>query len=373
MKIKTRRFLIAWCFLFSWLRLLAAETDKGTMPKLNIDNTADTVYSGPINIHTSIEEFPLPGATVKFSILDSINQGYLLISEGVTDRNGELIIENLPIITNYVGIQEIPGQYSGKDQLVITNNGTASYHTIIIKSEQEFPKHGFIIDINGKVIESINLIFNPLIQAYEGYWNGTPYKAGTYIFYTEKKNGIVAGKIDHVSNFSGTQGQKYFTGKISSELNQNRLKESAILNSKYQIKVNSEVGKTFEQFVYIYEQTAHIFNLSIEHLPIANASVEGYVSVNYNTRISGANIFWSNLTSNISFELTTDTNGYFHKDDIPVPIDNDFTNPEKTRYYITVNIGDSIVFKVDPVTVISGELTSENFNINLVSEGKTVK
>jgi len=72
------------------------------------------------------------------------------------------------------------------------------------------------------------------------------------------------------------------------------------------------------------------------------------------------------MSSAISFKLTTDLNGNFDKNDVPVPLDGDFTMPETTRYYVTVNIGDSIVFKVDPITVISGKLTSEVFNINIL-------
>ena len=328
-------------------------------------SSSDTLYSGQIVAHAYIQEFPLPNAEIKFTLLDSVNQTSKLIYEGITNYNGELLIDSLPIVNNYVGIVDLLIEQGAKNQVYISNNGTGSDHGIVINSKTEVSKQGNIIDMNGKLIEKITLVFNPFNITYEGFWKAAQVKTGTYFFYVETLDGTISGKISHISNHPTTfsNGQAYFNKPISVA---NELKEAATDYAKYKVEINSAFGEPFEQAIYIYEHTNHEFNFSLEHLPIPNARIQGYVSINWVNRISGANIFFTNLTSDISFELITDSTGNFYKENVLVPLDGYFTMPENTRYYVTVNIGDSIIFKVDLITVISGELTSEVFNINIL-------
>ncbi len=331
---------------------------------LKTNNASDTVYSGQIHVYTSILTFPLPNASVKFSIIDTINQIKQLITEGVTDQNGALIIERLPIISNFVGINDLSGFIIDENQLIISNNGTASDHSILIKTKQKIAKQGFIIDINGRLIEPVRLNFNPVLQAYEGNWRGSAFKSGTYVFYTETTNGPIAEKINHVSGLPGENSQAI--PHNFSSFPEKKLKESALINSKYEIEVNSEVSEPFKKYVYIYEQSTQDFDFTIEHLPISDARINGVVTINQTILASNAVMSWKSLLSDEEFYTYTDANGLYHKDDVPVTIDNQFTHPEWDRYYLSINIGDSITFKVDPVTVISGELVTKNCNINIL-------
>lgn len=362
MFFKTRLTIIACLILFSFPYLLENGNIKNLL-KLKSENTSDTIYSGQISIHASILTFALPNASVKFSIIDSINQITQLILEASTDLNGELIIDRLPIISNFVGINDFSKFQKEENQLIISNNGTASDHSILFKTNLKLSKQGFIIDMNGKLIETINLIFNPILQAYEGIWKGSVHKSGTYIFYAETPKGTIAGKINHVSGLPQISSQLSFN---SSSLVKQRLKESTLIFSKYKIEVSSEVSEYFQKFVYVYEQTAQGFSFSLDHLPIANARIDGVVTINRTTVAPNAFMLWSSLISDNIFTTFTDANGYYSKDDVIVPIDDLFTNPESSRYYLTINIGDSITFKIDPVTVISGELVTTDCNINIL-------
>ena len=333
---------------------------------LKSTNSSDTLYTGQIITRANIQEFPLPNAHIKFILLDSVSQTSKLIYEGLTDLNGKLIIDSLPIINNYVGIFDLLIDQNAKNQVCISNNGTGSDHRIAINTKPDISKQGNIIDINGRLIEKVKFIFNPINNSLDGFWKGSNVKTGTYICFVETLNGIISGKISHISNHPGTnsnKGQDSFSAQI---LANSQFKETTTAYSKYRVEINSDFGEPFDQAIYIYEHTSHEFIFSLEHLPIPNARIQGYVSTNRVNRISGANIFFTNLTSDISFKLTTDSIGNFYKEDVPVPLDGNFTMPENTSYYVTVNIGDSIIFKVDPITVISGELTSEVFNINIL-------
>ncbi len=365
MFFKMRLTLIGCLLIFSFPRLLVNEnlTDPSN---LKTENSSDTVYSGQINVNTSILTFPLAYASLKFSIVDTINQITQLITEGATNQEGKLIIERLPLISNFVGIGDFPDFIKMENQLIISNNGNASDHHILLKTNQRLSKQGFIIDINGRLIESINLNFNPVLKAYEGNWRGTNFKSGTYVFYTKTTNGNFSGKISHVSGVPGEQSQVNSRNFSSYSFPEKKLKESTLIYSKYEIEVSSEVSEPFKKSVYVYEQTAYDFNFSLEHLPIPDARINGVVTINRTTLAPNAEMIWSSLISNDAFVTYTDVNGYYSKDDIPVAIDDLFTNPETSRYYLTINIGDSITFKVDPVTVISGELVTKDCNINLL-------
>ncbi|MBU1011618.1 MAG: hypothetical protein KKG99_01315 [Bacteroidetes bacterium] len=357
--------LISILLLFSLVML------NGTMIPDEINflksaSSSDTLYSGQIITRTNIQGFPLPNAEIKFMLLDSVSQTSKLIYNGFTNHNGELLIDSLPIVNNYVGIADLLIDQNARTQVYISNNGTGSDHGIVIKTKLDISKQGNIVDINGKLIEKVKLNFNPINNSFEGHWKGAYVKTGTYIFYVETLTGIISGKISHMSNLPGTNSNKGQASSSAQILANNQFKEAAIDYAKYKVEINSAVADLFEQAIYIYEHTNHEFNFSLEHLPIPNARIEGYVSTNRVNRIRDANIFFTNLTSAISFKLTTDSIGNFYKNDVPVPLDSDFTMPETTRYYVTVNIGDSIIFKVDPVTVISGELTTEVFNINIL-------
>lgn len=363
---KPRTLLLFYLLLFFSLAMLNGTMIPDEISSLKSVSSSDTLYSGQIITRANIQGFPLPNAEIKFNLLDSVSQTSKLIHEGFTNHNGELLIDSLPIVNNYVGIDDFVIDQNLKNQVYISNNGTGSDHGIVINTKLDISKQGNIIDMNGKLIEKVKFIFNPLNNSVEGYWNGASVKTGTYIFYVETLSGIISGKISHLSNHAGTnsnKGQPFFSIQNSAI---NQFKEAAIDYAKYKLEIYSSFAEPFEQAIYIYEHINHEFNFSLEHLPIPHARIEGYVSTNRVNRIGGANILFTNLTSNLSFELTTDSTGNFYKGDVSVPLDGDFTMPETTRYYVTVNIGDSIIFKVDPVTVISGELTTEVFNINIL-------
>jgi hypothetical protein len=299
-------------------------------------------------------------------MLDTINQIKQLIKEGVTDQEGELIIDSLPVISNFVGINDLSGFVMDENQIIISNNGTASDHSILIKTKQKIAKQGFIIDINGRFIAPVKLSFNPLLQAYEGNWRGSAFKSGTYVFYAETTIGGIAGKINHISGVPGVANQIDPNNISTNSMKIKNLKESTSIYSKYEIEVNSEHGETFTKSVYIYEQSTYDFDFAIQHLPIPDARINGIVTINRTTLAPNAVMSWKSLLSNEEFITYTNANGFYSKDDIPVAIDSQFTNPEWDRYYLTINIGDTISFKVDPVTVISGELVTKNCNINLL-------
>ncbi|PKP31035.1 MAG: hypothetical protein CVU00_13095 [Bacteroidetes bacterium HGW-Bacteroidetes-17] len=363
---KPTTLMLFYLLLFCSLAMLNGTMIPDEIYSIKSASSPDTLYSGQIITRAHIQGFPLQNAEIKFNLLDSINQTSKLIHEGFTNHNGELLIDSLPIVNNYVGIDAFLIDQNAKSQVYISNNGTGSDHGIVIHTKLDISKQGNIIDMNGKLIEKIKFIFNPLNNSVEGYWKGASVKTGIYICYVETLSGIISGKISHVSNHLGTNSNKGQAFSSTQNLANNQLKEAATDHSKYKLEIYSAVAEPFEQAIYIYEHTNHEFNFSLEHLPIPYARIEGYVSTNRVNRIGGANILFTNLTSNLSFELTTDSIGNFYKVDVSVPLDGDFTMPETTRYYVTVNIGDSIIFKVDPVTVISGELTTEVFNINIL-------
>ena len=322
-------------------------------------NAGDTIYTGQIHVYTSILEFPLPNAQVKFTLVDTISQISSLVFEGSTDANGDLIIDKLPIFNSYVGIEN-PGHDQIKE-MIITNNGTASDHGIQIKLNLRSAVQGFVLDMQGRIVDEIYMTYNPFTSLHEGRWEASHQKTGTYIFYVQTATQSIAGKINHVSNHPS---QIPNFNLLKSQ--QNLLKEFNSESSKFNIEVSSEVGEMVEQTIYISENEAKELNFAINHLPIAYARIEGTVTMDRSILAPNAKMEWSCLYSDDSFTIYTDANGFYHKDDVPVPIDDNFTNPEATRYYLTVHIGDSITFKVDPVYLISGELKTENHNINIL-------
>jgi hypothetical protein len=353
-----RFFFFSLIFLCADNWVLGSGIEKDFMIKNA--NTSDTIYTGQIQIHTSILEYPLQDAQVKFTLLDTNSQISTLVFEGSTNRNGDLIIEKLPIFDSFVGIADLKNP-NNESLIRITNNGTASDHGIQIKLNLRSPIQGFVIDMQGRVIDEIYMSHNPFTNRHEGSWRASHQNTGTYIFYTQTAIQTIAGKINHVSNYpSQISNFKHLNS------NQNQLKESSSESSKFIIEINSEVGETIEQTVYLSENESQEFNFSINHLPIADARIEGTVTMNQTVLAPNAKMEWSCLSSDDSFTIYTDANGYYHKDDVPIPIDEYFTNPEAARYYLTVHIGDSITFKVDPVYLISGELKTENHNINIL-------
>lgn len=361
------RFIIIITFLLLLSTGLMVNGNSTVLKNLKSGNESDTTYSGQITVRTSILEFPLPNATVKFSLVETINQTKLLVKEGLTDQNGELIIDRLPILGNFVGIAEISNFRDRDNLLFISNNGMASDHAILIKHRQKISKAGSIIDMNGRMVATVKLSFNPVLESYEGFWKGSSVKSGTYVFYVETETGTIAGKISHISAIPGMKKQISQGGFKHSSFNK-ALKESSLNSSKYEIEIISEVGETLIQNAYIAEQTSYEFNFPIIHIPIPDARIQGVVTINRTTLAPNAVMLWSSLLSSAAFTTYTDANGFYSKDDVPVAIDDQFTNPEWDRYYLTINIGDSITFKVDPVLVFSGELTTKDCNINILSK-----
>lgn len=359
-------FVLIFFYLISIMLMVGKNANAQKLPTLK--STNDTTYSAQVRIHTSILDFPLPDAEVKFSMIDTINQSKQLIKQGTTNQNGELIIDSLPILKNFVGISELEEPKNQENKIKISNNGTGSAHSILIKSNQKLSKEGLILGMDGRIVANINLFFDPTSLTYQGFWNGEGMKTGVYVFYVQSQNGHVAEKINHFANHPGEQNQIYFDAENQfPSLNRN-LKEVTMEKAKYEVEISSEVGETFNQLVYIQEQATHEFDFSINHLPIPNAEIQGVVTINRTIQAPNAVMSWSSLLSNEGFVTYTDTNGFYSKNDIPVAIDGQFTNPEWDRYYLTINIGDTITFKVDPVLVFSGELVTRDFNINILGE-----
>ncbi len=356
-ELRLRFMIFLFILSFHFVSVSGEEMEKTFLMK--DANSSDTIYTGQITIQTSISNFPLADAQVKFTLIDSINQNSTIVFEGLTDANGYLMIDKLPIFESYVGIDGL--NLTSKQKISITNNGTASDHGIRISLNTQNPVQAYILDIQGKVVDQIYMTFNPFTILHEGIWEAQHQKTGTYIFYAQTNSGSLAAKINHMSNLPGI-----ISNSKNTFSNSYFLKESTTEDAKFRVEILSEVNEPFEQFVYLSENESKDFHFSLTHIPIADARIEGTVTMNQSILAPNAKMTWSNLFSDDEFVIYTDANGFYSKDDVPVPLDENFTNPEFTRYYLTVNIGDSITFKVDPVLLYSGELKTQNHNINLL-------
>lgn len=367
LKIKSILLIIIFSIIINSGGLFSSESiinwNKNSLKEIDATNT---VYSGQINMKMLIQEFSLPNAQINFYHQDTINNIETLVYQGLTDINGELNFDSLDLNSSYVAIEEF-GQAYLKNRIIVTNNGTAASHFIQFSNTDNTAGKGFIINLQGQLITMLDVNYNPSTQMNECTWNGTNTVNGIYIFYSILDNQTVSAKINHQSNYNGFSSQPYSSGIV---LNQfvAPLKSSELDVFKFRIEVISAVSVPFNKIVYIEENNTYDFEFSLEHIPILPAAIDGYITINQITFVSGATMFWENLYNNHSFTISTDTNGYYNKHDVDVPLDPDFTFPEKTRYYITVTIDTNTIFKIDPHTVVSGQLTSRNFNINLFNK-----
>ncbi|MEZ5199499.1 MAG: hypothetical protein R2764_24880 [Bacteroidales bacterium] len=233
------------------------------------------------------------------------------------------------------------------------------HHRFMINASTNGIANGFIVDLYGRQIEEIKLSHNSFNGNFEGYWNGDSGQEGVYLFLVTINSQAFARKFVHL----GTGG--IVTNEIPSFKSTSETTDDEAI-SRYIRNITSPFTEAYEDTVYVHEDMTHYFEAELEHLPIDPTSIDGTILVNGEFPAYNANIQIKNLTNEgIVFSLQTDANGGYDQDDMPVPIDEFFSNPETTKYRITTTAQDPNNFeqKIDTVDMISGENLLHNINV----------
>ena len=64
-------------------------------------NPPDTVYTNAVTSLVETEGEPVAGATISYTLLDTVNGTQELIREALTNEFGEDIVDSLPVLKHY--------------------------------------------------------------------------------------------------------------------------------------------------------------------------------------------------------------------------------------------------------------------------------
>ena len=294
---------------------------------INTMSNPDTVFSETVNSTILLDNIGYPDVTIKYTLVDTLTGNQQLVNESMSDINGETTIDKLPVLKDYVGVEEIENP-KAFDKLVVTNNGTGSNHLIRFTSEAEtVSKEGYIINLTGKTVATIPIKFNAKTETYDLVWDGSSSKSETYIFHTKTTNGIVSSKISNVKNGNNSLDlSNTILGKNNSyedNLKSTEAVQDGLAASRYKVNITHENLEDFVTSVLIKENTYHNFTFNVEeanpvqtydHQDIIGQIFHAYAQM----REEGVTIRVINReTGNLIEEQITDEFGIYEFLDIP--------------------------------------------------------
>jgi len=320
----------------------------------------DTVYSNRVISTVFLDGFAYPGAQIKYTLLDTVNNTQELIRIAETDINGEDIVDSLPVLKHYTGI-DLRSEIA-KD-VIITNSGQGSDHFIRIKilsnlSTNTVSKEMFITNIFGQTVAVLPLTFNPAAETYDAEWHGQQVKTGIYTLSTKTNKGLIAKNFMHINNSTGVIN--YDAGVYNSNSNEDNSKSirevvDELAASKYAIAITNDNLEDLLDTVLVKEDTYHDFYFNVTGTQYADGNVQGWI---YYEDLSGepnsADVEYKRLLDQTEIFTTTATNGYYQID-VPVVYEED--NPGQTKYIVTLseNGGDPFQTEIDTVLVSPGD------------------
>ncbi len=83
----------------------------------------DTTYSDTVTSHVLAEGEPVAGANISYMIIDTVKGTQELIREALTNESGLDIVDSLPVIKHYTGLQPFAKPVN-KEDILIASNGT---------------------------------------------------------------------------------------------------------------------------------------------------------------------------------------------------------------------------------------------------------
>ena len=322
----------------------------------------DTVYSDKVHSNVLLNGHGVEGANISYTLVDTVNNTQELIREAITNVNGQDIVDSLPVLKHYVGIDEIkPDAYSG---MVITNNGTGSDHLIRFSTNaKSVSKEAQIINMLGQIVNKIPLKYNPSSETYDAIWNGQSEIDGTYVFQAQTTNGSVASKIAHVAhspslidNSAPIKINNQETNNFKNGLGDEDAK------SKYAINISHESLEDYIDTVLVQENSFHDFFFNATGIQYENGNIFGNIFFTQGGNSpTNANVEYKQYNNQSNSFNTTAPNGTYN---LQVPVVYEPLNPGQTKYIITLTEnGDPFETFADTVLVSPG---ANNFTHHVV-------
>jgi len=335
----------------------------------------DTVYSEKVTSTVLLNNIPFEGgAQISYTLLDTINNTQELIREAITNANGQDLIDSLPVLKHYTGIDLRPE--IAKD-MIITNSGQGSDHLIRFQipnylGTQTVSKEAYITNIIGQTVAILPLTFNPATETYDAEWHGEQLNTGVYSFFTKTEKGIIAKKFMHEKNKPRQINYNEGINNTNSEDNgfkTTREVTDDLAASKYAIEITNENLETLLDTVLVKENTFHNFLFNVNSIPYDNANVIGEIFFTEGGQPSDANVEYKRLLNQSEIFTTTAPNGEYQ---IEVPVVYEQQNPGQTKYIVTLTEnGDPFQTEIDTVLVTPGTNNLEHYVIQTTQTSDT--
>lgn len=331
----------------------------------------DTVYSDMVTSNVKLNNQPFEGAQISYTLLDTVNNTQLLIREAITNANGQDIIDSLPVLKHYDGIDLHPLAYN---DLIITNNGIGSDHLIRFKTDaKSVNKEASIYNIAGQQIAIVPVIYNGITETYDIVWHGQDQNKGIYLFATTTSNGIVSEKILHEKN--KPSDIDFNAGTTNNSEQEDGLKSTRNITddlavSKYAIAITNNNLETLLDTVLVKENSFHNFVFNVNSVQYDDANVSGELFFTVGGQPTNANVEYKRLLNQSQKFNTTAPNGNYQ---IDVPVVYEQQNPGQTKYIVTLTEnGDPFLTEVDTVLVSPGANSFEQYVIQTTQQSDTV-